>query len=139
MHSQKIGKDHEDRIADLLNEWNIPFVRQKPIHTLHETKLTLDFWIPKTTTRPSLVIEGKTFGVNAKNPNGSRKRKVQEALWLLVQVRRYCQETQGARIILVTGATPFLDAQIQFLKDEIGQEFHIVSIDEPDQLKRLVQ
>ena len=139
MQSQKIGKDHEDRTAALLTEWGISFIRQKAIHSIHETKLNLDFWIPKSPTSPPIIIEAKTIGVAAKSLANSRKRKVQEALWLLIQVRQYCEETKEARIILVTGANPFLDEQQRFLKDVIGSDFYIVTIDETDELKRLVQ
>jgi len=99
----------------------------------------LDFWIPKRSTNPPIIIEGKTFGEAAKSLPDSRRRKVQESLWLLIQARRYCEETKEVRIILVTGKNPFLDEQKRLLKDEIGQDFYIVKIDETDELKRLVQ
>lgn len=139
MQSPKIGKDHEDRIAALLTGWEISFTRQRIIHSTHGTRLGLDFWIPKRTTSPPIIIEAKTFGVAAKSLNDSRRRKVQEALWLLIQARRYCEETKEARIILVTGKNPFLDEQQRFLKDVIGSDFYIVTIEEADELKRLVQ
>ncbi len=139
MQSHQIGKDHEDRIAALLKEWGGSFTRQRAIHSIHGTKLDLDFWIPQGPTSPPIIIEAKTFGVDAKSLANSRKRKVQEAVWLLIQVRQYCEETKEARIILVTGKNPFLDEQQRFLKDVIGQDFFIVTIEETDELKRLVQ
>ena len=88
---------------------------------------------------PPIIIEGKNFGVEAKNPADSRRRKVEEALSLLIQARRYCEETKEARIILVTGENPFLYEQKRFLLDELGHDFYIVSIDETEELKRLIQ
>ncbi len=73
-----------------------------------------------------------------KLPAGQRRRKVQEALWLLIQIRRYCAETEGARIVLITGEEPFLNEQKQLLKDEIGRDFHIVSIEEHEALHNLL-
>jgi len=73
--------------------------------------------------------------VEAKSTSGSRKRKVQEALWLLIQVRRYCTETQHARILLVTGEEPFLNDQMQLLHDEIGHNFRVVSVEDQEKLK----
>lgn len=138
MRSQQIGRDHENKVETLLWKAQLPFCRNKRIRTLHGTNLTLDFWLPSTNGRGPVVLECKTFGVEAKSTADSRRRKVQEALWLLIQLRRYCAETEGARIILITGKEPFLNEQKQLLADEIGPDFHIVSIEEHEGLHSLL-
>ena len=139
MRSQQIGKEHEDRVEALLREIDVDHVRSKRVRTTHGIELLLDFWLSSTPNRPSVVLECKNFGVETKSKSGSRKRKVQEALWLLIQVRRYCPETKEARIVLVTGREPFLDEQRQLIKDEFGPDFYIVSIEDQGKLKGLVE
>lgn len=93
---------------------------------------------PPNQQRPPVILECKTFGVRAKNPRDSQRRKVQEALWLLIQLRRYCPETKEARIILVTGEMPFLNAEIALLQDKLAPDFHILSIKDTARLQVLI-
>jgi hypothetical protein len=92
------------------------------------TSIELDCFLPPAADRPAIVLECKDFAVEAKNPEDSRRRKTQEALWLLIQVRRYCAETKTARIILITGPTGFREDQQALLRAEIGDDFHIVAL-----------
>src|SRR5262244_700250 len=88
--SFEIGKVHETRLRDLLNAWGISYVSKKKVTTDHGRILELDFWLPPTNTRAGIVVECKNFGVAAQHVADSRRRKEQEALWLLIQIRRYC-------------------------------------------------
>ena len=136
MHSQQIGRTHEDRVEALLREACVRYTRNKRIRTTQGIELQLDFWLTATPTRPAVVLECKNFGVRAKSTSDSRRRKLQEALWLLIQVRRHCTETREARIILLSGKEPFLNEQAQLLQDEIGPDCYVVSVEEKDKLMK---
>lgn len=101
--SQHIGAAHEKAVRCLLDEWLVPYLWKPRFRTSLGTTVEIDYFLPPTHARPAIVLECKDFAVEAKNPEDSRRRKTQEALWLLVQVRRYCAETKGARLILSTG------------------------------------
>ena len=138
-HSQAIGAAHEARLRNLLTGWGIPFETKKKVRTAQDGTLELDFWIPPSEERPQIAIECKTFGVDAKSPADSSRRKTQEALWLLIQLRRHCAATQDARLVLVAGQRAFTDAQAALLRAELGPSFFIVSADEPEQLHRILR
>jgi hypothetical protein len=139
MHSQRIGRDHEDKVEVFLRNSGMDYYRDKLITSIFGSPLRLDFWLPPTSSRGTVILECKTFGVTAKSKADSRRRKIQEALWLLIQVRRYCAETKDARIILITGVNAFLHEQKRLLEDEIGPNFYILSIDENERLLSLLQ
>ena len=126
--SHEIGAGHERSVRDLLAAWRVPYVAKKKVRTDHGAEVELDFWLPPTESRPGVVIECKEFGVAAKSTADSRRRKAQEALYLLVQLRRHCPETKGARLILLTGKEGFLPGQLGLLKAELGPDFNIISI-----------
>lgn len=62
--------------------------------------------------------------------------KAQEALYELVQIRRHYPELQSARILLVTGHKCFLPQEAELLIAKIGPDFHIVSVEACEQLKK---
>ncbi len=136
--SQAIGSEHERQVADLLRGWHIVFGRKRKFRTNHGSDVELDFWLPASGDRPPVVIECKTFGVAARSTADSRRRKAQEALYLLVQVHRHCLGTEGSRIIVVTGKEKFLSEQLKLLNAELGPDFHVVGIDDPESLRRLL-
>ncbi len=68
----------------------------------------------------------------------SRRRKAQEALYLLVQIRRYCAETAQSRIIVVTGAQGFTVYQIILLTAELQPDFHVLSVTNPKLFRELI-
>jgi hypothetical protein len=138
-NSQKIGREHEERVEKLLQEWGVFYERKKKYETNQRVSIELDFWLPSTMSRPPVVIECKTFGVEAKTPSDSRRRKAQESLYLLIQVRRHCATTQSSRILIVTGHMPFLPEQVQLLKAELDPDFHVVSIEDQDRFRDLVK
>jgi hypothetical protein len=105
--SQEIGRDLEDQVETLLRAWSVPYHRGHAIVTSFQSRFTTDFWLPPVAGRPLVVIEAKNFGVAARSTANSRGRKAQEALYLLTQVRRHCEETREARILLITGAEKF--------------------------------
>ncbi len=76
--------------------------------------------------------------MEAKNPGDSKRRKTQEALWLLLQAKKYCPDTKGARLVLITGQTGFRADQQALLKSELGEDFHIVSVADTGLLRQLV-
>jgi hypothetical protein len=136
--SQKIGADHERAVRHLLDKWNVLYSSKRKFRTYFGSAFELDFFLPATEKRPSVVLECKDFGVEAKHPEDSKRRKTQEALWLLVQVTRHCEETKSARIVLITGSTRFRADQEALLRAELGWDFHIVSLSETDELQKLV-
>lgn len=136
--SQQIGRDLEDRIEELLKAWGFPYRRAHPIETSRGARFTVDFWLPPLPGRPGVVVEAKNFGVAARRPGDSRSRKAQEALYLLTHVRRYCDQTRGARMVLVSGAESFSRPQIEFLTAELGPAFHVVSIGAPESLRSVL-
>jgi hypothetical protein len=136
--SQEIGADHERAVRHLLDEWHVLYSPKRKFRTRFSSAIELDFFLPATEKRPPVVLECKDFGVEAKNPEDSKRRKTQEALWLLVQVVRYCQETKSARIVLITGSTGFRADQEALLRAELGGDFDIVALSETDKLQELI-
>jgi|GEM_PF-5037578 len=128
--SFEIGATHETRLRDLLDAWGIAYSRKKKFRTEHGTILEVDFCLPPTETRGAVVVECKNFGVSAQSVSDSRRRKAQEALWLLVQIRRHCLETRDCRIVLVTGKEGFTREQVAFLTAELGPDFRIEAADQ---------
>jgi len=136
--SQEIGAAHECAVRQLLNKWHLLYDPKRKFRTRFDSEIELDFFLHATKHRPAVVLECKDFGVEAKNPADSKRRKTQEALWLLVQVRRHCPETKTARIVLITGARGFRPDQEALLRFELGEDFHIVPLSETSNLERLV-
>lgn len=136
--SRQIGDEHEVRLERLLQRWGVAYHRKRKFSTTHGRDIEIDFWLPRTETRVPIVIECKTFGVAAKVLSDSRRRKTQEALWLLVQVRRHCPGTAGSRVIIVTGKERFTDAQLRLLAAELQPDFHVASIEEPNKIHELL-
>ena len=130
--SYEIGKVHETRLRELLDAWGIAYVRKKKFRTDHGRVLEVDFWLPPTETRGAVVVECKNFGVAAQSVADSRRRKEQEALWLLVQIRRHCAETRDCKIVLVTGKEGFTREQSSFLAAELGPNFEVETADRLD-------
>jgi hypothetical protein len=116
----------------LLDAWGIAHVRRKKFTTDHGRVLEVDFWLPPTETRRAIVVGCKNFGVAAQSVADSRRRKEQEALWLLIQIRRHCVETRDCKIVLVTGKEGFTPAQVSLLADELGANFQIETADQLD-------
>src|SRR5205807_1375075 len=108
------------------------------IVTSFRSRFTIDFWLPPRAGRPAVVIEAKNFGVTALRTADSRGRKAQEALYLLAHLRRYCDETREARIVLVSGGEQFSTEQVSFLTAELGPDFHVIPIGEPEHLRALL-
>jgi hypothetical protein len=133
--SQQIGKDLEDRVEQRLQALRLPYFRGHVVRSRFGSTFTLDFWLPPVSGRPPIVLECKNFGVAAKSLANSRGRKAQETLYLLAHVRRHCAETTGARIVLVTGTEPLSQQQIEFLSAELGPDFFVTSIDDPEGLR----
>ena len=136
--SQEIGATHERSVQQLLDKWQLLYDRKRKFRTGFGSDVELDFFLPETKSRPPVVLECKDFAVEAKHPSDSKRRKTQEALWLLVQVRRYSPETKTARIILIVGATGFRPDQEALLRAELGEDFHIVPISDTSFLKQLL-
>jgi len=136
--SQQIGAAHETLVRTLLDEWSVSYLWKPRFRTSLGTDIEIDCFLPATTGRPNMVLECKTFGVEANNPEDSRRRKTQEALWLLLQVRKYCAETKGARLVLITGQMDFRADQEALLKVEMGEDFHIVEVTNTELLRQLV-
>ena len=136
--SQQIGADHEKAVRSLLDEWSVRYLWKPRFRTSLGTSLEIDCLLTPTSDRPHVVLECKDFAVEAKNPEDSRRRKTQEALWLLVQAKRYCAETKGARLILITGPMGFRADQEALLKAELDEDFHIVALANTSLLRRLV-
>ena len=136
--SQQIGAAHEKAVRCLLDEWSVHYLWKPRFRTSLGTSIEIDCFLPPTPERPHVVLECKDFAVEAKNPEDSRRRKTQEALWLLVQTKRYCAETKGARLILITGPTGFRADQEALLKAELGDDFHIVALANANSWRRLV-
>ena len=133
--SHAIGKDLEDQVESLLRAWLVPYHRGYSIVTSFQSRFTVDFWLPPVPGRPAVVIEAKNFGVAALSIANSRGRKAQEALYLLTHVRRHCEQTCGARIVLIHGVETFATDQVSVLRAELGPDFHVVPISEPDKLR----
>ncbi|MGH7204875.1 MAG: hypothetical protein ACREI2_01565, partial [Nitrospiraceae bacterium] len=122
--SQEIGRSHENAVERTLQRWGILFRRQEPFVTTQGIKFKVDFWLSRTDSRPAIVIECKNFDVAAKQ--SSRPRKLQEALYQLLLVRRHSLQTRASRIILVTGQTEFLERDVDLMAAELGPDFHVV-------------
>ena len=136
--SQQIGAAHEKAVRRLLDEWAVRYLWKPRLSTSLGTNIEIDCLLLPTPERPYVVLECKDFAVEAKNPEDSRRRKTQEALWLLLQAKRYCAETKGARLILVTGPTGFRADQEALLRAELGEDFHIVALANSSSLRHLV-
>ena len=136
--SQQIGAAHERAVRRLLDEWSVRYLWKPRFRTSLGTGIEIDCFLPPTPERPHVVLECKDFAVEAKNPEDSRRRKTQEALWLLLQAKRYCAETKGARLILITGTTGFRVDQEALLRAELGEDFHIVTLVNSSSLRHLV-
>jgi hypothetical protein len=121
--SPQIGRQLEDQIELLLQSWSVSYQRGYPIVTSFGTYFTIDFLLPAIRHRSSVVIEAKNFGVAARRVADSRRRKAQEALYLLSHVRRHCTQTNGSRILLVTGSETFSADEVNFLSSELGPDF----------------
>jgi hypothetical protein len=130
--SYEIGRSHEARLRDLLNAAGIPYAAKRKFTTDHGRVIEVDFWLPATESRPAIVVECKNFGVAAQSVADSRRRKEQEALWLLIQIRRHCAETKDCKIVLVTGKEAFTHGQGLLLMAELGPNFEIVTADQLD-------
>jgi hypothetical protein len=102
MPSQEIGQRHEALVENLLHSWGVDFRRSHLVKTVFGTPFRLDFWLPPTANRGPVVIECKDFGVEVKSVSNSRRRKAQESFRLLAHVKRHCEATAGARIIIVS-------------------------------------
>ncbi|PYV01117.1 MAG: hypothetical protein DMG26_14275 [Acidobacteria bacterium] len=120
------------------SRWRRPYHRGYTIVTSFQSRFTTDFWLPPAPGRPPVVIEAKNFGVAALSTANSRSRKAQEALYLLTHVRRHCEQTREARIVLISGAERFSTEQVSFLEAELGPDFHVVPISEPERLGALL-
>lgn len=136
--SQQIGAAHEQAVRSFLDEWSVSYHWKPRFRTILGTDIEIDCLIPASADRPPIVLECKDFAVEAKNPEDSKRRKTQEAIWLLLQVKKYCAETNGARLVLITGQTSFRKDQEALLKSELGDDFHIVGLSNTALLKRLV-
>ncbi len=136
--SQHIGAAHERRVRGLLDDWSVHYLPKPRFRTSLGSTIEIDFLLPATAKRPPVVLECKDFGVAAKNPTDSKRHKTQEALWLLLQVKKYCAETNGARLVLITGPTAFRPEQGALLKSELGADFHIVPVMNSELLRRIV-
>lgn len=136
--SHEIGAAHEQSVRRLLDKWHVLYGHKRKFRTRFSSEIELDFFLPATEKRPPVVLECKDFGVEAKHPTDSKRRKTQEALWLLIQVKMHCPETKTARIVLITGLTKFRADQEALLRAELGGDFHIVSVSESAKLQELV-
>lgn len=136
--SQEIGAAHERAIGELLERWGFPYLRKPRYRTKLGATIELDF-ILRRTNGAAIVLECKDFAVDAKNPADSKRRKTQEALWLLIQVKRYCRETDGAHIVLITGPVCFEPEQEALLRAELGEDFSIVCISDPARLEQVLR
>lgn len=134
--SQQIGKQLEDQVDKLLTGWRVSYKRHKKFRTNLGNLIETDFYLPRLKTRSAVVIECKNFGVDARSLPNSRKRKVEESLNLLIQICRYCPDTFGSTLILVTGKERFLPWQVSLLMAELGPNFHVLSIDDPSRIRK---
>lgn len=66
------------------------------------------------------------------------RRKTQEELWLLTQVKKYCAETKGAQLVLITGSIGFREDREALLKAELSEDLHIVTLADESSLKLLL-
>lgn len=97
--SHAIGRELEARIKALLDQWRIPYEANRRVATAFGNGLELDFWLPAQGERPDVVLECKNFGVEAKSTADSRRRKAQEAFYLLAQIRRHVPGLANSRTI----------------------------------------
>jgi predicted acyl esterase len=138
-NSQKIGSQHEKEVERLLKDMRLKkgkdFKEQKQFKTKDGIKLLADFWLPKH--KPPIIIECKTWGVTARSPASSKRRKLQEALFSLIQFRRFVPQTEDSRMIIVTGKENFDPGEEKFLQTVLG-DLHIVNINERGELKKLL-
>jgi hypothetical protein len=111
------------------------FKQHEGFETRDGIKLVADFWLPKH--KPPIIIECKTWGVTARSPASSKRRKLQEALFSLIQFRRFVPQTKGSRMIIVTGKRNFDRGEAKFLRKVLG-DLHIVNISERGKLKKLL-
>ncbi|MDG7011917.1 MAG: hypothetical protein JRN17_02360 [Nitrososphaerota archaeon] len=137
--SQTIGNRHEEKVERLLRKMGLEegtdYERHKEFKTKDGIKLFADFWLPKRT--PGIIIECKTWGVAAKSPASSRRRKLQEAFFTLFQFRHFVRLTKGSRMIIVTGKENFDLGEEKFLRGEL-EKLCIVNISKKDELKKLL-
>src|SRR5262245_22746259 len=118
-HSQQIGANHEHRVRQLLDAWSVRYEGKRKLKTTMGSEIEVDLWVPAAEGRPIVALGCKEFGVAAKSVADSRRRKAQEALWSLVQLRRHCPEGRNVRIVVVTGKERFLPEQIAVLRAEL--------------------
>lgn len=137
--SQEIGAAHERAVGELLDRWRFQYLRKPRYRTTLGATIELDFVLRRTTGGAAIVLECKNFAVDAKNPADSKRRKTQEALWLLIQVKRYCRETDGAHIVLITGPVCFESEQEALLRAELGEDFSIVCISDLARLEQVLR
>jgi hypothetical protein len=131
----EIGRQLEQAVNQTLVSWGLRCKSQERFVTLQGINLQVDFWLPETLDRPSIVIECKNFDVASKQ--SSRPRKVQEALYELILTRRHVAETKNSRIALVTGHGKFLDRDIALLMAELGPDFHAIQVQQMEKHKSL--
>jgi hypothetical protein len=135
LHSQEIGAKHESRVGQLLDAWGVRYQGKRKLKTAMGGVIEVDLWVPAAEGRPTVAIECKEFGVAAKSVADSRRRKAQEALWSLVQLRRHCTEGRSVRILVVTGKEKFLPEQIAVLQAELGPDFGVVSVEAQEEFQ----
>jgi hypothetical protein len=133
--SHEIGLELEEAVDHVLQSWGVRARRQEQFVTTQGRNLRVDFWLPEQGAHPSIVVECKNFDVASKQ--SSRPRKVQEALYELIQVRRHISETRGSRIILVTGHGQYLEKDISLLTTELGPDFHVIQFQQMEKHKSL--
>lgn len=136
--SHDIGRELEARVSALLEQWGIIYEAKRHLTTKFGSGLELDFWLPARGERPDVVLECKNFGVAAKSPADSRRRKAQEAFYLLAQVRRHVPGLETARLVVVTGREHFERHQLEFLRAELGPDFHVASVSDVEGLRRVL-
>jgi hypothetical protein len=132
--SHEIGRQLEEAVDQVLQSWGVR-ARQQQFVTTQGINLRVDFWLPEQGAHPSIVIECKNFDVASKQ--SSRPRKVQEALYELILVRRHISETKESRIILVTGHGQYLEKDISLLTAELGPDFHVIQFQQMEKHKGL--
>lgn len=136
--SHDIGRELEARVGALLDQWGVTYEAKRHFTTASGSEVETDFWLPARGDRPGVVLECKNFGVAARSSADSRRRKAQEAFYLLAQVRRHVPGLEKARLVVVTGQRTFEPHQIDFLRAELGPDFHVVSVFDQNSLRRIL-
>lgn len=106
--------------------------------TDHGITVQADFWLPKH--NPPAIIECKTWGVAGaakKRPSSSEKRKLQEALYSLIQLKRHTRDTLEAHFIVITGKNDFSAPHKSLLRAELGN-IQILNISDKKRLHQLL-